>query len=519
MSEVTDRPPPLVEHGRRGDSAGRRRRAPLLRALSATGIAVVIMGWAVLVSVGPTTALLALAMILVTTLAFVAPAFGLVGAILVVGFEGVIKIGLAREWAGAGVTGDELGAALIDITLFIGALGVAWRDRCRTLLVIWRQAGRLPRLALCLLAFWLLLSLVQMNQTGDLGTAVAGYRLSQAYVLAVLAGAMLLARSRPEPVLAALVAVLLVVSAYAGFRGIAGPSESERLAAFARATTPLVPSASGVIFRNTGSFSSAIALASFLVPAGVFLFALGLFRQRLRLAAWVGVALVLVALLDTYVRASLVAISVGTVVTATVAMVTTGVLGHRAKAVLALAAVPLLVGLIAVGAVAPNAVSSGSEEVATRGEGVFKPGSDASLSVRFDRWRDTLRIVRDNPFGTGVGTVGRATLDDESNTVTFTDDSYLKVLQEQGPLGAVPFTLGALAALVAAAAGAARRIGPERGIGLAAIGGSLSFFVLAATSETIEQPGKVLAWLLLGIALWAAFGTSDSGVTRARRAG
>jgi hypothetical protein len=49
-----------------------------------------------------------------------------------------------------------------------------------------------------------------------------------------------------------------------------------------------------------------------------------------------------------------------------------------------------------------------------------------------------------------------------------------------------------------------------RPIGAAALAGSLTFFLLALDSETIEQPGKVVAWTLLGIALWEAYGRTGS---------
>lgn len=467
----------------------------------AVGLAVLAV--AALTAIWPVLTLLGLALVLMIVLALLAPPFALVGAILFYGFEGAIKVGLARELPAIGVTPAEFGAAVIDFAFLVAVLGILRQDRGRSLLAMWRSAGRWIRVALVLLGAWIAISLVQLSVAGDLGTALAGFRLSQAYVLAVLAGAMLLPRCRPDHVVAALVSVLLVIAAYAAFRAVAGPSASEQAAAFSRSTTPLVPSEDGVIFRNTGSFSSAIGLASFLVPAGVFLFAVGLFFVRLRAVAWVGFALVLVALVASYVRTSLVAIAGGVLFAAALLMFASR-LPTRRKIVLAVAGIPLLVVLIALGALIPNAVSGGSEAVGERSAGLLKPLSDASLTTRLDRWSHSLEVAQAHPLGLGIGTVGSATVDQQGTVRAFVDNSYLKVLEEQGLLGAIPFILGIYVALVAIATRLARSEAPLRGVGVAAIAGSASFFLLAWTSEAIEQPGKVLSWLLLGIALWTA---------------
>lgn len=516
MTTLETSAPSQTARERAREDATRRRPNVVLRWLGAVATALVILACAALVAVIPTVTLAALGLILVIALAVLAPPFALIVAMLLLGFEGVIKVGLAREVSRLGVSADALGAAVIDAGLLVAIVGIVCQDRGRTLLAIWRNAGRWTRIALALLAAWLVLSLLQLPVLGDIETALAGFRLTQSYVLVGLAGAMLLARARPEHVVNALVGVLLVIAAYGAFRAVGGPSESERLAAFARATTPLVPSEGGVIFRNTGSLSSAIGLASLLVPAGVFLFALGMFVVRLRLAAWSGVALVLVALVGTYVRTSLMAVALGTICTLAFATFTSGV-ARGTKIRLGLASIPLLGVLLVLGALLPSAVSGGSQEVQQRSSGILRPLSDASLQVRLEHWRGTLDVVQAHPLGTGVGTVGRATLDE--GRVTFADNSYLKVLHEQGPLGAVPFMLGVFATLIAAAGGAARRERYRRALGLAAAGGSFSFFLLAWTSEAIEQPGKALAWLLLGIALWAAFGAHERREPAAKGAG
>lgn len=482
------------------------------RRLGGVAIALAVLGCAVLVAVWPTLTLLALGLLLIAGLAWFAPPFALVGAVLLFGLEGVIKVGLARELPRYGLSPDAVGAASIDLVLLVAVLGLVRHDRGRTLRVTWSNTGRWARIGIAVLAAWLVLSLGQMALTDDLGTALAGFRLTQAYLLAVLAGVMLLATRRPQHVLTALVAVLVVIAAYAAVRGVAGPSDSERVAALSRSTTALVPIDNGVIFRNTGSFSSTIGLASFLVPAGVFLLALGLSVARLRLAAWMGVALVLVALVGSHVRMAVIATALGAICTAALLAFTSG-LARRTKIALGVATVPLLVAVVMVAGLAATTVSGGSPQVAQRSAWLVNPLSDPSLELRLERWRDALDVVKTNPLGTGVGTVGSATVD-EDGTTRFADNSYVKILEEQGPLGAVAFLLGICVILVAVAARIARRAGSQRAVGIAALSACASFFVLGLSSEAIEQPGKVLAWLTLGIALWAAFGAAPGGASR-----
>lgn len=485
-----------------------RRPSIVARCLLVVMIGLVVVAVAGVMSVWPALTLISLGLVLIVALAFVAPSFALVGTILVYGLEGAIKVAVAHELPPVGVSPEAVGAAVLDFAFLVALLGIVRRDRGRTLLAIWANVGRSIRIALALLTAWITISLIQLAVSGDIDAALAGFRLSQAYVLAVLAGAMLLATSRPQYVVNALIAVLLVITAYAAFRAVAGPSETERAAAFARSTTALVPSEDGVIYRNSGSFSSAIGLASYLVPAGVFLFALGLAFVRLRLTTWFGGALVVVALVGSYVRTSLVAVA-GGVLCAAALLTFAGSLTKRRKIALGLAAVPLLVVLLALGAILPNAVSGGSQAVEQRAGGVFNPLSDPSVTTRVDRWRDTLQVARAHPLGTGLGTLGNATRDDEGRVRAFADNSYLKVLQEQGPLGAVPFIFGLFGLLLAIAARVMRKGVALRGLGTAAVAGGASFFLLAWTSEAIEQPGKVLAWLLIGLALWAAAGLPE----------
>jgi O-antigen ligase len=104
-----------------------------------------------------------------------------------------------------------------------------------------------------------------------------------------------------------------------------------------------------------------------------------------------------------------------------------------------------------------------------------------------------------------VGAVGAASAPERERIKT-TDNSYLKVLVEQGFLGLALFAFG----MIAAAALLARRLrhtsGAEsRHAGLAALAGFVAFLGISFAGESVEQPGKIVAWALLGIAAAYAF--------------
>jgi hypothetical protein len=100
--------------------------------------------------------------------------------------------------------------------------------------------------------------------------------------------------------------------------------------------------------------------------------------------------------------------------------------------------------------------------------------------------------------------VGRAT--ESGRRAVTTDNSYLKVLREQGILVGGLFVVGLLAAVVALAPAVVRAPRDVRALGLAALSACVAFLVLAGAGEYVEQPGKVVFWTLLGLAAWVAWG-------------
>jgi hypothetical protein len=296
-----------------------------------------------------------------------------------------------------------------------------------------------------------------------------------------------------------LLAVLASVAGYAALRALVGPSELERGFALTRAQG--APEY-GDVFRTVGSFSSAVALASFLVPAGVFAFALALLDVELRVPATLVFAAAAIGVLGSYTRVALVALAVGALVAAALALAGAIRTPRRKLAVVAVVAAAL-----ALGAAATAVASRASPEVRERARAFVDPLDDASVRQRLDTWEDAAADVRREPLGAGLGTVGRASA--TGREAVTTDNSYLKVLREQGVVAGGLFVLGLVVGLAALAVGVLRAPPGDRPLGVAAVAACAAFVVLAGAGEYVEQPGKVVFWTLLGAAAWIAWGERE----------
>jgi O-antigen ligase len=297
--------------------------------------------------------------------------------------------------------------------------------------------------------------------------------------------------------------VFAIVGGYAALRAAAGPASWEASYSLARSTqTQLV---AGSVFRDIGSFGSPYELVGFLAPAGVFALIVGVFSARLRLLAWVTFALAVVAVVDSYVRIGLVALGLGAGVLAAVTIFGPGT-PRRMK----VAALASLLVVIVGGYSLALAAGGVSRYAKTRASGLTHPLSDISFQTRLHTWSRSLRVTADNPLGTGLGTVGHAT-EVQHNTV-FTDNSYVKVLQEQGIVG-VLFIVGVLGSAILLGRRLARA-GPEREpLAIAALGGFVAFLTVCFLGEYIELPGKVVAWMMLGLGIWYGYGVGDRRAT------
>jgi hypothetical protein len=443
---------------------------------------------AVLAALWPSAAILLGALAIVLALCVRAPAYGFALALVLYSFEGTVKMRLSVEGAPSPVA---LGAAALDLAFLVSLAALLLQDRGRSLRELWGRATRLERWAAGMVGAWLVLSVLQIPVSGDLTKGLEGFRLTQLYVPAALGGVVLAARLGEERLVPLLLGVLALGVLYAALRGLTGPTENEQLFAERRASNANF----GDLGRNTGSFTGPVGLVSFLVPASVICLVLGFLRADRRWLFSLGFALAMTGLIASYVRTALVAVVAGVAVMALLMLLQKG--ASRRHAAYAVAAVVVVLG----GGYAATLLAGDASPVAKhRAEALANPFTDASLTTRFHTWGRTIDKV--TPVGTGLGTVGRATA--KGRKATFTDSSYLKILQEQGPLGALLFLGGVGGLFVAAAIGLVRAGPVRRPLGTAALAGFGGFLVLMVMGEYIEQPGKLLAWTLLGVALWEA---------------
>jgi len=461
--------------------------------LVVAGCVVVGVAFAIL----PATTLACVLLGLVAFLALREPALAYLLVLLLFGAEGTLKLALSREGTWAHTDPLAVGAVLLDLALVFAVAGLVLRDRGATPLEAWRNAGRPARVAIAALGAWLVASALQTAQGGDLVVGVAGFRLTQAYVIAAVAGLLLLERTgwERERLIQLTLLCIGLPAAYAALRSLVGPDPLERQFALDR---PGVP-AYGDVFRAVGSFSGAVGMASFLVPTAVFSLLLALQVPRVRVLGLLVFASASVGVVASYARVGLVGLVVGLCFGGALALA----IGASTRTRKALVAVCLVV---AVGVVSGSVVvaSQTSSVLSTRAEAFLDPGSDESLQIRLATWERTIDDVRAAPLGSGLGTVGRASGLGTDPTVT-TDNSFLKILREQGVAVAPLFLLGLLALVATIGLGLRRTPSADRGIGIAALAGFVSFLALAVAGEYVEQPGKLLAWTLLGVAAWAAW--------------
>jgi O-antigen ligase len=451
----------------------------------------------------PTAGVLIAAVVAVGVLALRAPVFAFIGVLVMFGFEGSIKMRLELEDVPSAI---GVGAVLLDVALLVALAGLLVSDRGSSLRLVWQRAGRPERVVLCAIAGWVALAVVQIPFSGSLSDGIEGFRLIHLYVPALLGGVVLAARTSPDRLAQLLLCAIAPIAAYAAFRGLVGPTENESQFVQARTNNFLV----GELPKNSGSFTSSFGMASFLVPAGVFALVLGYLVPRLRALSAVVFVLTMVGLIASYVRTALVAIVAGSLALAGMMLLSAGVSSRRR-----LYATGLIVVVIVGGYGAMLIAAAGDEQAEKRAESLLNPLDDYSVKTRFDIWEASIDKVIAEPAGTGLGTVGRATVPNEktgrarategrdlSGQGTYTDNSYLLILQEQGFLGGLLFVVGVVGLAVLCARRLAALNPLERPLGTAALLGFVSFLVLFLMGDYVEQPGKLFAWTLLGIATW-----------------
>jgi hypothetical protein len=454
---------------------------------------VVILAVALGLTAWPVFTLGVVAVLIIGVLAYLRPAWAFVAALGLVGAEGLLKAGLIET----GVPlpgGHELlsGALILDLALALAVAGLVLPGRGKDLRALWGRLDRLTKTGIALLGAWVVISLLQILANGSVTRGADGFRLTQAYVGVAAGGAVFLyGRSDPARLVQMLLVSFGVIAAYAALRTFTGPSATERWFAQSR----LGVTEYGEAFRAVGSFSGAVGLASYVAPAGVFAYGLALLRPRNRVLGTTVFAAAVVATVGSYSRAGIVALGAGVILVSAIG-VRTVFATTRARRVAAVASAAVLV----FGAVATVVASQASPVLESRTSGIIHPLSDASMQMRFDTWRESAREIVRHPIGTGLGTVGSAS-GVAGRTVVTADNSFLKIGREQGLLGLLLF-LGGLATLGTAILRRLPRLSPQpQAVAASALAGAFAFLVMCVFGEFVEQPGKVVFWALLGLAV------------------
>ena len=250
--------------------------------------------------------------------------------------------------------------------------------------------------------------------------------------------------------------------------------------------------------RDTGTFSSPFGLVSFIAPLGAFALATAYLDRRLRGLAIGVFALVSVGIIGSYVRFGFIAVVLGAAFFVFVLLAGRGT-NRRTK----LLSVGLIAAILLAGFAATLAAGTVSNTAKERAEALTNPFSDPSAKVRFRRWDYASEYIVKHPLGAGLGAVDPDARRVPGEAPTFTDNSYLTVLVEQGVVGLL-FIVGILGACFFTARRLARAGPTQHPLAVAALTGFVAFLALCFSAEYLEQPGKALAWTMLGIAVAGA---------------
>ena len=388
-------------------------------------------------------------------------------------------------------------------------LGVAWRR----IVGGERFAVRLLPGVVLLLGF-ALITLAQVAAAPSLSFGLHTFVSTGLYLLTVvLVGASELDGDRLATIGKGIVAIALLAAAYAVLRHIIGPAAKER--AIASQQPFNFKDGKLLLF---GSFESRHQLG--LWCALVVPFCAGMaavLRGSWRIAALAVIPLCAVALVASESRAALVAAVIGLAVVLALHSMGRAFPGPRLGVVLA------AVIVIAGGAAAAIALSGGSSNETTKKfTVVLHPTSDAAYQARVAKWDETLREIRKEPMGHGLGTANQLQ-QQQGRFVSIgsfsIDNSYLRVGYEQGTLPALIYIAGLLTLTLALIRRAAITPDPARaGPALAAAGAMAAYVVVLYPSNAFDGYAALAAWLLAGVGI-APFLAAAPARSSERRSG
>lgn len=253
-------------------------------------------------------------------------------------------------------------------------------------------------------------------------------------------------------------------------------------------------------YRLMSSFGSAVDFGFYLALAITTLAAPLLFRWRHYWPYSIPFALLLTAVLFTYVRAAWAAAFVGLIWLVGLYIWRNKRLRLLYPILLSLGLMLLLLTPSLLNAVSPYITNPALQQ---RIVSLADPLDDKSMQDRFERWADLWQPIRQYPQGVGVGMTGAASLRyaDEKALVSVTsDNTYLRILVEMGWFGLVLFIWLLTAVLLHALRLSRCLPGDLRLLARAFTAAHIAFIVILFFGEYIElNPARSLIWIFSGI--------------------
>jgi O-antigen ligase len=338
------------------------------------------------------------------------------------------------------------------------------------------------------------IELLQVAGAPSLTAGVHTFTSTGFYVLAAaLVPALDLDDARLRRIATGIASIAVAVAGYAVLRKAIGASHREFVQALQQPFT----------FRDgklllIGSFLTNHQLAAWcglLIPACAGLATQA--RGTARIAALAAIPLSVLALLGTEVRGGLAGAVAG------LALVL--VLYHLARAFPGPRLGPILLAVAAVAVGGAFAIAGSSGGSTQRYTAIASPGRDAAYQARQRKWDETLRAVRAQPLGHGLGSANSIQVQqgrfDTIGSYSI-DNSYLRIAYEQGVVPLLLFVLGLvvlLGGLVHRAATAADPL--HAGLAIAAAGALASYAVMLWPGNLFDGYTALTLWLLAGAGL------------------
>lgn len=239
--------------------------------------------------------------------------------------------------------------------------------------------------------------------------------------------------------------------------------------------------------RIFATLNSPATLAVVLAIAVLFAMSSG----RLSLARTGLIALLMTALGLTFVRSAIVALVGGLV---GLAVATRGRAAARIAVLLLATAVPVLV---------LSTVSPTGQAIVDRVATLGALEGDVSADARVQTPLELLPEAVGQPLGHGLGSAGEATKLRDSGGLRFTDNGYLAMIWQLGPVGFL-LVIGSAVAAVAMLARTRPPAGGHRELKGLLMSGLVLLLVLAFGGDIFYGASGAIFWYIVGKALWLA---------------